>query len=416
MEKIDPALEALDIPKELLDKLVSRVKTQDDLSGPNGIIKLLYKAIVERALATELDSHLGYDKHDPAGKGSGNSRNGKGKKTLKSDHGEILIETPRDRNGTFEPAIVPKRERRVKVMDDAILALYAKGMTTRDIESTIRELYSVEVSHSLISEVTEAVSDEVRAWQNRTLDAAVYPLVWLDGIRIKVHRDRDVSLKTIYLALAINCDGMKELLGIWIEENEGARFWAGVLAELKGRGLKDVLIFCVDGLTGFPQAITAVYPQAEVQLCMVHMVRSSLRFVTWKDGKAVAHDLRLIYTSRSEDEAREALKVFGEKWDSKYRVISKIWQEKWEHVIPIFAYPPDIRKIMYTTNAIESLNMVIRKAIRNRRIFPNDESAIKLVFLAIKAASVKWTMPIVNWKPAFNYFVIRFGNRLNDNL
>lgn len=411
VEKPDMVAEALDIPKEVLDKLVSRVKTQEDLSGPNGIIRMLYKTIVERALGAELDSHLGFDKHDAAGKGSGNSRNGKGKKTLKSDLGEIPISTPRDRKGTFEPLLVPKRERRVKVMDDAILALYARGMTTRDIESTIRELYGVEVSHTLISDVTEAVTDEVRQWQSRPLDE-VYPLVWLDGITIKVHKDKQVVQKSAFLALAVNAEGIKELLGIWIAENEGSKFWAQIMAELKNRGMKDAFIFCVDGLTGFPQAIEAVFPKAEVQLCMVHMVRNSLKYVAAKDMKPVAADLKAVYTAPSLEEADALMNEFAEKWDSKYRAISRSWRARWENVIPIFGYPPEIRKVMYTTNAIESMNMVIRKAIRNRRIFPSDESAIKLIYLAIRNASEKWTLPIRDWKPALNYFLLKFGERL----
>ena len=411
VEKPDMVAEALDIPKEVLDKLVSRVKTQEDLSGPNGIIRMLYKTIVERALGAELDSHLGFDKNDPAGKGSGNSRNGKGRKTLKSDLGEIPIATPRDRKGTFEPLLVPKRERRVKVMDDAILALYARGMTTRDIESTIRELYGVEVSHTLISDVTEAVTDEVRQWQSRPLDE-VYPLVWLDGITIKVHKDKQVVQKSAFLALAVNAEGIKELLGIWIAENEGSKFWAQIMAELKNRGMKDAFIFCVDGLTGFPQAIEAVFPKAEVQLCMVHMVRNSLKYVAAKDMKPVAADLKAVYTAPSLEEADALMNEFAEKWDSKYRAISRSWRARWENVIPIFGYPPEIRKVMYTTNAIESMNMVIRKAIRNRRIFPSDESAIKLIYLAIRNASEKWTLPIRDWKPALNYFLLKFGERL----
>ncbi len=411
MEKTDPLADALDIPQEVLAKLASKVKTQEDLDGPNGIIRRLYKALVERALEAEMDNHLGYEKNDPTGNGSSNSRNGKGKKTLKSAHGNIPIQPPRDRAGTFEPLLVPKRERRVKVMDDAILALYSKGMTTRDIESTIQELYGVEVSHTLISEVTEAIADEVRQWQNRPLEK-VYPIVWLDCITVKVHRDKQVVQKSAFLALAVNNDGLKELLGIWIAENEGAKFWAHVLGELKARGMDDALIFCVDGLTGFPQAIEAVYPKSEVQLCMVHMVRSSLRYVAAKDMKAVAGDLKGVYTASSIEEAETRLSEFEERWDAKYKAVSRAWRNKWENVIPLFGYPPEIRKVMYTTNAIESLNMVIRKAIRNRRIFPSDESATKLIYLAMRNASKNWTKPIKDWKPAFNYLLIKFGDRL----
>lgn len=412
MEKTDPLAEALEIPQEVLAKLASKVKTQEDLDGPNGIIRRLYKALVERALEAEMDCHLGYEKNDPSGNGLGNSRNGKGKKTLKSAHGNIPIKPPRDRAGTFDPVLVPKRERRVKVMDDAILALYAKGMTTRDIESTIQELYGVEVSHTLISEVTEAVTDEVRQWQNRPLEK-IYPIVWLDCITIKVHKDKQIVQKSAFLALAINNDGIKELLGIWIAENEGAKFWAQVLAEMKHRGMDDVLIFCVDGLTGFPQAIEAVYPKSEVQLCMVHMVRNSVRYVAAKDMKAVAADLKAIYSATSIEDAEACLKEFEGRWDAKYKAVSRVWRNKWENVIPLFGYPPEIRKVMYTTNAIESLNMVIRKAIRNRRIFPSDESATKLIYLAIRNASKNWTKPIKDWKPAYNYLLIKFGDRLD---
>jgi putative transposase len=400
-----------DIPPELVKLLASKVKTQADLSGPDSIMQRLFKAVVESAMSAEMDHHLGYEKHDLTGNKTGNSRNGKGKKTLKTNHGEVEIITPRDRNSTFEPALVPKRTRRFEGFDQAILSLYSRGMTTRDIESTLKELYGVDVSPTLISQVTESVEETVRHWRDRPLES-LYPLIWLDGIVIKIHKDKHVVKKTVYVALALNCEGKKELLGLWISENEGSKYWTQILVELKSRGIRDVLIFCVDGLTGFPDAIESVFPASETQLCIVHMVRNSMRYVATKDMKEVAKDLKSIYQSHSIEEAESSLGDFGLKWSKKYPSIEKSWRNKWEHVIPLFSYPPEIRKIMYTTNAIESVNMCIRKAIRNRRIFPSDESAIKLVYLAIKQASEKWSKPIWDWKPAYNFLLARFGKRV----
>lgn len=409
----DTTYEALgvEIPPDFLKSLAGKVKTQDDLSGPDGVMAKLLRAVVESAMGAEMDHHLGYSKRDASGKGSGNSRNGKGRKTLKTDHGDLQIAPPRDRNGSFEPVIVPKRERRFHGFDDTILALYSRGMTTRDIESTIKELYHIDVSPTLISQVTEAVEAEVREWQKRPLDT-VYPVIWLDGIVIKVHKDKQVIKKTVHVALGLTCEGKKDLLGLWIAENEGAKYWAQILVELKSRGVRDVMIFCVDGLTGFPDAIEAVFPQSEIQLCMVHMVRNSMRYVAAKDMKEVASDLKQIYQSHSIEEGGAALKDFAGKWSKKYPSIEKSWRTKWENIIPLYAYPPDIRKIMYTTNAIESVNMCIRKAIRNRRIFPSDESAIKLVYLAIKQAAKNWSRPIWDWKPAYNFLLAKFGDRM----
>ena len=393
---------------EALAKELSRdIKSQDDLAA---LSRRLVKLTVETALNEELNDHLGYPKHANQGRGSGNSRNGYSSKILKGDMGEVKVQTPRDRNGDFEPQFVSKGQTRLTKFDDQILALYARGMTTRDIADTFKEMYDADVSHSLISRVTDAVIDQVHIWQSRPLDN-VYPVLYLDGITVKVHQDKRVIIKTIYLALGINTDGKKELLGMWINETEGAKFWLSVLTELQTRGVKDIFIVSVDGLTGFPDAINAVYPQAKVQLCIVHMVRNSLRYVSYKDRKAVASDLKKIYLSITVDEAVLELKAFSTKWDGKYASISKIWHKHWENIIPLFDYPDEIRKIIYTTNAIESLNSVIRKAIKNRRIFPHDESAMKIVYLAIQKASQKWTMPVHNWIPAMNRFAIEYENR-----
>jgi len=392
----------------LAEELAKDIHTEEDLAD---LSRALLKLTVETALKAEMNHHLGYEKHDPKGRNSGNNRNGFSAKTLKGDIGEVEIETPRDRNGSFEPQLIRKGQRRLTKFEDHILALYARGMTTRDIADTFKEMYDVDVSHSLISQVTEAVLEEVQAWQNRPLDE-VYPVVYLDGLRIKVHQDKRVIIKVIYLALGINLEGQKELLGLWLAENEGAKFWMAILTELQTRGIKDIFIACVDGLTGFSEAIETVFPKTTVQLCMVHLVRNSLKYVSWKDRKAVAQDLKAIYHSVTAEEAERALEAFAQKWDEKYPTISPSWRKHWEGVIPLFAYPDEIRRVIYTTNAIESLGSVIRKAIRNRKIFPNDASALKVVYLAIKQASRKWTMPIHNWKAALNRFAIEYEGRL----
>jgi transposase-like protein len=393
--------------KAMAKELAKDLKTQDDLAA---LSRELVKLTVETALNAELEDHLGYPPHSPDGRGSGNNRNGHSPKTLKGDIGEVEIKTPRDRNGTFDPLFVRKGQTRLTKFDDQILALYARGMTTRDIADVFKEMYGAEVSHSLISRVTATVLEEIHAWQNRPVDA-VYPVLYLDGIVVKVHHEKRVINKTIYLALGINTDGHKELLGLWMSETESSKFWLSILTELQNRGLTDVFITAVDGLNGFPEAIETVFPKAKIQLCMVHMVRNSLKYVSYKDRKAVAAALKLIYTSINADEAARELENFAAKWDGKYASISQMWRRHWENVIPLFDYPDEIRKIIYTTNAIESLNSVIRKAIKNRRIFPNDESAIKIVYLAIQKASQKWTMPIRNWKPAMNRFAMEYGDR-----
>ncbi len=392
----------------LAEELAKDIHTEEDLAA---LSRALLKLAVETALKAEMNEHLGYKRHDPKGHNSGNNRNGFSAKTLKGDIGEVEIETPRDRNGSFEPQLIRKGQRRLTKLDDHILALYARGMTTRDIAETFKEMYDVDVSHALISQVTEAVLEEVQAWQNRPLDE-VYPVVYLDGLRIKVHQDKRVIIKVIYLALGINLEGQKELLGLWLAENEGAKFWMAILTELQTRGIKDIFIACVDGLTGFSEAIETVFSKTTVQLCMVHMMRNSLNYVSWKDRKAVAQDLKAIYHSVTAEEAERSLEEFAQKWDEKYPTISPSWRKNWERIIPLFAYPDEIRRVIYTTNAIESLGSVIRKAIRNRKIFPNDASALKVVYLAIQQASRKWTMPIHNWKEALNRFAIEYQGRL----
>ena len=396
------------IDPKLVEELAKSIKTEKDLAA---LSKHLLKLTVERAMNVEMDEHLGYEKHAVEGRNGGNSRNGHSQKTLQGDFGEVQIITPRDRNSTFEPQLIRKGQTRITEFDEQILALFARGMTTRDIAATFKEMYGADVSHTLISKVTDGVIDEINAWQSRPLDE-VYPILYLDCIVVKCHQDKRVINKAIYLALAINCEGQKELLGLWISENEGAKFWLSVLTELGNRGVKDIFIACVDGLTGFPEAINTAFPKTKVQLCIVHLVRNSLRYVPYKDMKAVAADLKTIYRSINVTDAENALLTFGQKWDAKYPAISRSWTNHWDNIITLFDYPDEIRKIIYTTNAIESLNSVIRKAINNRKIFPNDQSALKVVYLAIQKASEKWTMSLHDWRAAMNRFVIEFEDRL----
>ena len=398
------------IDPKLIDELAKSIKTEKDLAA---LSKHLLKLTVERAMNAEMDEHLGYEKHSPDGKNTGNNRNGYSAKMLKGDFGEVEITTPRDRNATFEPQLIRKGQTRITEFDEQILALYAKGMTTRDIADTFKEMYGAAVSHTLISRVTDAVIEEVELWQTRPLDA-VYPILYLDCIVIKCHQNKRVINKAVFLALAINCEGQKELLGLWIAENEGSKFWLSVLTELNNRGVKDILIACVDGLTGFPEAINTVFPKTQVQLCIVHLVRNSLRYVPYKDMKAVAGDLKSIYRAITVEQAETALLAFGEKWDSKYPAITRSWNKHWENIITLFAFPEEIRKIIYTTNAIESLNSVIRKSINNRKIFPNDPSALKVIYLAIQKASQKWTMSVHDWRAAMNRFAIEFEGRIPE--
>jgi putative transposase len=399
------------IKPELIDELLKGYKKPEDVIGENGILKQLTKAIIERAMGAELTHHLGYEKHSAQGKGSGNSRNGTTSKTLKSDLGDISIDTPRDRNGDFEPQIVKKGQRRFTGFDDKILSMYARGMTTRDIQAHLLDLYKTDVSAELISTVTSEVMEEVREWQNRPLEE-IYPIVYLDAIWLKIRDEGHVVNKAAYLALGIRLDGLKEVLGIWIEKEEGAKFWLKVITELQTRGLKDILIACVDGLKGFPEAIESVFPRTQVQICIVHMVRNSLRFVSFKDRKAVVADLKKIYRAPTEEQAKAALTEFEQVWDSRYAFISKSWRSNWTRLSAFFAYPEEIRKAIYTTNAIESLNNGLRKVTKNRGSFPNDEAATKLLYMALRNLMKKWTMPIQNWGAALNQLSIIFEGRL----
>lgn len=399
------------IRPELLDELLKDYTKPEDLVGEGGLLKQLTKALVERCLETEIDLHLDHPKYKTEGKAKRDRRNGHSQKTIKGEFGSTAIDIPRDRNGEFEPQIIKKGQTRFDGFDGKILSLYGRGMTTRDIQDQLKDMYGVEVSASLISEVTDAVLDEVKTWQSRSL-SVVYPLVWMDAIVVKVRENGRVMNKAIHLVLAVNLKGEKELLGMWITQNEGAKFWMSVLTDLKNRGVQDIFIACVDGLTGFPEAIAATYPNTLVQLCLVHLVRNSVAYVSYKHRKEVCADLKAIYTASTEDEAELNLELFGEKWDAQYPTISRSWKNHWVNVIPMFTFPPEIRKVMYTTNAIESLNMTLRKVTKNHRVFPNDEAVLKVVYLAIGNLSKKWTMPIREWKPALNRFAIEFEGRL----
>lgn len=397
--------------EELLDELLKDGKTAADIFGRDGLLKQLTKRLVERALEGELTDHLGYPKHAPVAKFSDNSRNGSSQKTLKGDMGEIPIDIPRDREGSFDPRLIKKHQTRFDGFDDKIIAMYARGMTTRDIQAWLKEIYGVEISPTLISNVTDEVLAEVKSWQNRPLDP-LYPIVYLDAIRIKVRSDGHVHNQAVYLAIGINMDGIKEVLGMWIAKTEGAKFWLSVLTELKNRGLKDIFIASVDGLKGFGDAIETVYPETQVQLCIVHMVRYCLKYVSWKQRKEMANDLKTIYRANTVEEALENLNSFSDKWDKTHPTVSKSWRNNWEQLTPFFDYPAEIRRAMYTTNAIESLNMSLRKVTKNRGSFPNDEAAFKLLYLALNNASKKWTMPIRHWKDALNHFAILFEDRM----
>ena len=396
--------------RALAAELAKGLKTEDDL---NQLSMMLKKLTVETALNAELSHHLGHEKN--ASKSGSNTRNGYSSKTLLTDDGEFELTTPRDREGTFEPQLIKKNQTRITRMDSQILSLYAKGMTTHDIVATFKEMYDADVSPALISKVTDAVKEQVTEWQNRPLDA-VYPIVYMDCIVVKVRQDGSVINKAVFLALGVNTEGQKELLGMWLAENEGAKFWLSVLTELKNRGLQDILIACVDGLKGFPDAINSVYPQTHIQLCIIHMVRNSLKYVVWKDYKAVTAGLTTIYQAATEEAALLALDKFAAVWDVKYPQISKSWRAHWENLNTFFGYPPDIRKAIYTTNAIESLSSVIRQAIKKRKVFPTDDSVRKVIYLAIMDASKKWSMPIRNWRLAMTRFIIEFGDRLSDHL
>jgi putative transposase len=399
------------IRDELVDELLKGYEKPEDIVGENGLLKQLTKAILERALEAELTHHLGYPKNSPEGKNTGNSRNGKSAKTLKTDQGELTITTPRDRNSGFSPQIVKKGQRRFTGFDDKILSMYARGMTTRDIQAHLEDIYGVEVSADLISTVTDQILEEVKEWQNRPLEA-LYPIVYFDAVWLKVRDEGQVMNKAAYLAIGVGLDGLKDVLGIWLEKNEGAKFWLKVITELQNRGVRDILIACVDGLKGFPEALESVYPRTEVQLCIVHMVRNSLRFVSYKHRKQLAAALKEIYRATTVEQAEQALTELEKTWDERYPMVSKSWRTNWSRITPFFAYPEEIRRVIYTTNAIESLNNSLRKVTRNRNSFPNDEAAIKLLYMALKNIAKKWTMPLKGWPQAINQFSIRFEDRL----
>ena len=416
----------------LAREIAGQAQTIQDV---NGLMRLMMKSALEQMLDTEMDVHLGrrllsISADDSAvaatpptelpataaspPKKAPNRRNGRSKKTVRSDTGELTITTPRDRDGTFEPQLIGKHQRRVPGFDEKILALYAKGMTTRDIQDIVRELYGVEVSPTLISEITADLDAEVTAWRTRPIEA-VWPIVYFDGLVVHLRgANGRVSQHTVYVAIGVNLEGHKELLGLWLAENEGAKFWLSCLTDLHSRGLADIFVACIDGLSGFAEAVHAAYPRTSVQLCIVHLVRAALRYVSDQDSKAVAGDLRKIYASATVLEAEQALADFAQAWDAKYPTISKMWRAKWRDIVTLFDYPPAIRRAIYTTNAIESINSVIRKFTRNRKIYPNEDSALKLIYMAIREASERWTMPVRHWKQALNHFAILFEGRMPE--
>src|SRR5246500_3173142 len=400
---------ALAIRDEVIEELLQGYRSPEDLLGEEGLFKELKKRLLERALGAELTEHLGYEKGDPSGRGSGNSRNGYSSKTVIGDDGPIELAVPRDRNSSFEPQIVAKGQTRIEGFDDRIISLYARGLTVREIQAHLHELYSVEVSPDLISRVTDAVLDEVREWQNRPLDP-LYPVIFFDALRVKIRDEGLVRNKAVYVALALTGEGEKEVLGLWIEQTEGAKFWLKVMNELKTRGVNDVLIAVVDGLKGFPEAIGAGFAQTVGQTCIIHLIRNSLAFVSWKDRKIIMPDLKAIYRAETAAAALAQLDAFEAKWGKRYPAIGQAWRRAWEHVVPLFAFPPAIRKMIYTTNAVESLNRSLRKIIKTRGSFPTDDAALKLLYLAIRNAGLRWRRP-VKWTAAMNQFAILFGDR-----
>ena len=403
------------IDLKLIDKMLVDYKSPEDIIGKDGLLKQFTKAVLERVMQAELSNHLGYEKHDPTGNNSGNSRNGVTTKTLKGDFGEMELETPRDRNGSFEPIMIGKGQRRFDGFDDKIISMYARGMSTRQIQGSLEEIYQVELSPTSISNVTDAVSDLVKQWQSRPLDSN-YAIIWLDALYVKLRDGGHVVNKAVYMAMGLNMKGHKEVLGLWAgtgaNKGEGAKFWLQVLTELKNRGVRDVFVVCVDGLTGFPEAIQTVFPQAEVQQCIVHQVRNSLNYVSYKHRKQVAADLKPIYQASTVEQGELKLDEFAAKWDGVYPTISQMWRRNWQYLKTFFAYEQDIRKVIYTTNTIESVNMSLRKIIKTRGSFPNQEAAFKLLYLALENAAKKWTMPVQNWKGALQRFSILFGDRM----
>lgn len=398
--------------QKLVEQLIAGYQTPADLMGENGLLKQITKAVFEAALKAEMAVHLGHDRHGTVVNPTGNVRNGESVKTVTCDFGDVEITVPRDRHASFAPKLVAKHQRRFPGIDDRILSLYARGMTTREIAAHLEDIFGAEVSPTLISTITDTVADEVNAWQSRPLDA-MYPIIYLDCLMVKTREAGAVANRAIYMAIGVNLDGQKEVLGLWSAATEGAKFWLSVVTELKNRGVADILIACVDGLKGFPEAIEAVFPKTQVQLCIVHMVRNSLNFVGWKQRKEVAADLRRIYAATTEAEAAISLDQFAVKWETQYPQIAKSWRNNWARVTPFFGYAPAIRKAIYTTNAIESVNFSLRKLIKNRASFPSDDAAIKLLYLGLRNIAKRWTMPIQNWKQAMSQFMIRFEDRFN---
>ncbi len=401
--------------EELIEELLKDVDfsklTTEQITGENGLLKQLTKRIVEKAMNTEMNDHLGYEPNNPSGKNSGNSRNGTSKKTLLTEIGNVDISVPRDRNGEYDPKIVKKHQRRFDGFDDQIISMYARGMTTRDIQGHLKDIYGVDVSPDLISNVTDDVLKDVKEWQNRLLDKT-YPVIYFDALVVNGRTEGKAVKKSVYIALGLDIEGKKDVLGLWIGETEGAKFWMGIVTELNNRGVEDIFIACIDGLKGLPEAINAVFPKTRIQLCVVHMIRNSTKYVSYKERKVLCADLKTIYTAATEAQGLDALESFGEKWDSKYPMISKSWKNNWSNLSEFFAYPQDIRKIIYTTNAIESLNFSLRKVTKNRSAFPTDEAIQKIMYLALTNASKKWTMPIRDWGAALNQFAVYFGGRV----
>jgi putative transposase len=405
-------LERPELSDELIDELLAGARTAEEIAGPDGLLGQLTRRLLERALQAEITEHLGYPPGQAPPGGAGNSRNGAPPKTVLTDQGAVRIRSPRDRNGSFEPKIVGKRQTRWVGFDEKVIALYARGLTVREIQGHLAEIYGTEVSPELISKITDAVLEDVKAWQTRPLEA-VYPIVYLDALVVKIRDGQAVRNHACYLAIGVNCEGERDVLGIWFQRTEGAKFWLQVLTDLKQRGVQDVLVCCVDGLTGFPDAIEAVFPQTLVQTCLVHLVRSSLRFVPYKDKKRVAADLRKIYTAVDADAAADELQRFAETWDERFPTISRSWLEHWERIVPFLAFPPDVRRAIYTTNTIEALNRQIRKIIKTRGHFPTEDAARKLIWLAITRAQTKWRRAY-NWNAAMAAFKIHFGERIPD--
>jgi putative transposase len=401
-----------ELPDDVVDELLAGARTEQEIVGPGGLLSQLTKRLVERALEVEITDHLGYERHQEPPGGTGNTRNGSTPKRLVTEHGEVPIDTPRDRDGSFSPKIVRKRQRRFEGFDDKILALYSRGLSTRDIEAHIAEIYGVHVGRDLISRVTDAVMDDARAWQQRPLDD-VYPVVFLDALVLKIREGGSVQRRACYLALGVGIDGSRDVLGLWFQETEGAKFWLQVLSELKQRGVQDILIACVDGLKGFPEAIEAVFPQTTVQTCIVHLIRNSLKYVPRREFADVTRDLKPIYTAIDVDTAHQELERFDEKWGARFPVITQAWLDSWEYVTPFLAFPPEVRRVIYTTNAIEALNRQLRKAVKTKGHFPSEDAARKLLYLAIQNAVPAWTRTR-NWTTALLAFKIHFGDRLPD--